>query len=205
MIPGYYALDPFLRVHRALQHPWLDLPFAALSRACEGWALAAIAAATFLWLERDARRALVPLGVFWVALAASGGLVQQLKELFATPRPLAVFGPERVRVSLEPLLTLGFPSGHSSAVATFATFTALAYGRRAAWVWVFMLLGGLSRIYVGAHWGLDVAGGWALGALLGSGAYLLARRAWPAAFPGREPMRRKGQPGIEADGTSRSP
>ncbi len=180
MVPRLYAHDPFLALHRAMQRPWLDVPAAAVSRLCEGWALALLALVVILWLERlDLRRvavAFLPLGL---ALAASGAAVQELKELFATPRPLAVFGPAQVRVALEPLFLYGFPSGHSSAVATFAVYLALAYRRRVAWVWALMLAGGLSRVYVGAHWALDVVGGWALGALLGIVAHALTARAVP--------------------------
>jgi len=179
MPPAIYAHDPFLALHQALQHPWLDLPAALLSTACEGWALALVGLVAFGASERDARRLAAVYLPLALALLASGAAVQELKDLFATPRPLAVYGAGQVRMELEPLFLFGFPSGHASAAATFGVYALLAYGRRASGALLLALLGGLSRIYVGAHWVTDVLGGWLLGGSLGLLAYLLARWAWP--------------------------
>jgi len=178
-VPPLYAHDPFLALHQAMQSRWLDLPAALLSTACEGWALALLGLVSFGSLERHAKNLAAAFLPFALALIASGALVQEVKDLVATPRPLAVYGPEQVRVGLEPLYMFGFPSGHSSAVGTFAAYAALVYGRRVRWVIALMVLGGLSRVYVGAHWVADVVGGWALGALLGILAYALAVWASP--------------------------
>jgi undecaprenyl-diphosphatase len=172
--PPFYAHDPFLALHQAMQSRWLDLAAATISTACDGWALALIGLFALAWVERDRRKLLAAFLPFLVALAASGVVVQELKDLLATPRPLSVYGPQRIRIGLEPLYMFGFPSGHSSAVATFAVYAALAYGARMRWTLGLMLLGGVSRIYVGAHWVTDVVGGWALGALLGALVYALA-------------------------------
>lgn len=177
--PPFYAHDPFLALHRAMQSPWLDLPAAVVTTLCEGWALALLALVVFGWAERSWRGLAAVYLPLAMALAASGLAVQELKEVFGTPRPLAVYGPELVRVGLEPLYQFGFPSGHSSAVATFGVYALLVYGRRARWVIGLVLLGGLSRVYVGAHWVSDVLGGWALGASLGAGGYAMARLALP--------------------------
>jgi len=179
MPPALYAHDPFLALHQALQRPWLDLPAAVLSTACEGWALALVGLVAFGARERDARRLAAVFLPLALALLASGVAVQELKDLFATPRPLAVYGAGQVRIGLEPLFLFGFPSGHASAVAAFGVYALLAYRRRARWALALVLLGGLSRIYLGAHWVFDVLGGWALGGSLGLLAYLLARWAWP--------------------------
>lgn len=69
---------------------------------------------------------------------------------------------------------LGYPSGHAAVSATLAFATAgsvprLALGALAATV-------GVTRIYVGAHYPLDVIGGWALGVLVAE-AYRMAERA----------------------------
>ncbi|BDG07526.1 phosphatase PAP2 family protein [Anaeromyxobacter paludicola] len=178
-MPPLYAHDPFLAIHQALQSRWLDLPMAALSLACLGLAVAGLGAGLFGLLERDWRRFAAVALPFFLALCAQGILVTLAKDLFHTPRPLAIYGPAQVRVGLEPLRALGFPSGHSASVAVLAAYGTAVYGRRLSWLWAFAFLGGLSRVYVGAHWALDVAAGWALGALLGLVAATLAARARP--------------------------
>lgn len=61
---------------------------------------------------------------------------------------------------------LGYPSGHAAVAVTIAT----ALGRaRPPWRLALLAIAGvvgLSRIYVGAHYPLDVVGGWALGFLV---------------------------------------
>ena len=173
MPPPFYAHDPFLALHQAMQSRWLDLAAAIISTACDGWALAVIGLLALAWMERDRRKLLAAFLPLAVALAVSGAVVQELKDFLATPRPLSVYGPQRVRIGLEPLYMFGFPSGHSSAVGTFAVYAVLAYGARMRWALGLMLLGGVSRIYVGAHWVTDVVGGWALGAMLGALVYAL--------------------------------
>ncbi len=175
-MPPIYAHDPFLAVHRALQAGWLDLPMAALSVACEGWMLGLIALAWFSWLERTVRGVLLAWWPALVALSLEGLLVVVMKEALGTPRPLGVYGSGPVHVLLEPLHQSGFPSGHAAAAAALATYATLSYGRRGAPLYVLALLGGVSRVYVGAHWVLDVLAGWAFGALLGAVVYAGALR-----------------------------
>jgi undecaprenyl-diphosphatase len=177
--PPFYAHDPFLALHQAMQSRWLDLAAAIISTACDGWALAIIGLVALAWMERDRRKLLAAFVPLAIALVASGAAVQELKDFLATPRPLSVYGPQRVRIGLEPLYMFGFPSGHSSAVATFAVYVVLAYGARMRAALGLMVLGGVSRIYVGAHWVTDVVGGWALGAMLGALVYALALRTLP--------------------------
>jgi membrane-associated phospholipid phosphatase len=99
-----------------------------------------------------------------------------------------VLGAERVHLVLEPLGQFAFPSGHAAAVAALAAAITLRYGAQVSWVWVLALLGGLSRVYVGAHWATDVAAGWALGAACGLLATLLLR-GWKARRPSARQVR----------------
>lgn len=122
------------------------------------------------------------------------GLMVVLKTLFGRERP--PIPPRLVVISSE-----SFPSGHAlNSMVVLGTFAVAAYaltGRR--WPLVAALLGtfaiGLSRVYLAAHWLLDVVAGWAIGALvvvLGLGvlrltrgrAVLPDRRAGPPAAAG---------------------
>lgn len=174
MVPALYAHDPFLAIQAALRAPWLDGPMAVASVACEGWAVALVAAAFFLPRERGLRagaRALLPV---LAGLLLSGLAVQLLKQVVALPRPLSVYGAAEVHVLLEPLHRRAFPSGHAASAAALAAFALLRHGRAGWPLLLLALVGGVSRVYVGAHWALDVAAGWALGAAVA----LATSRAW---------------------------
>ena len=60
-------------------------------------------------------------------------------------------------------LDSSFPSGHTSTSFACATILTLAFPRAAPGFFLLALAIGFSRIYVGAHYPLDVVGGAALG------------------------------------------
>lgn len=198
-MPALYASDTFLLVQAALASPWLDFPMALLTTACEGWALALIAIALVWVMERHLARTFESALPVLVSLLGSGLLVQLVKRLVHLPRPLTVLGAERVHLVLEPLGQLSFPSGHAAAVAALATALILRYGRQVGWVWVLAFLGGLSRVYVGAHWVTDVAAGWSIGLLCGlAGALLLRARVNRVPRARRIPAARAARSATEA-------
>lgn len=166
-MPAIYAYDPFLWIQRTLAAAWLDVPMAALSVACEGWALALLAALVALGAERCWRRAAGVAVPAFASLASGGILTALLKRAFPMPRPLSVLGPEQVRVLLDPLRCCSFPSGHALSAGVLAAYFTARYGPRALPLWALALGGAVSRIYVGAHWAADVVGGLLLGAALG--------------------------------------
>jgi len=141
----------------------------------------------YAWLDRfmvflsDPYAALIPLSVLFIyvvakdrlrwrilvgvilVVALDDWLGGQLKHLFAAERPCHAL--EGVRL-LQGCGANSFPSNHSANTAAFAVYTFLFY-RKAGWyLWLIPLLVGISRIYVGVHFPLDVLGGWIFGSLV---------------------------------------
>ena len=68
-----------------------------------------------------------------------------------------------------------FPSGHTQAATTLFVTLALLFRRNAMYLLTAAVLAlvGVSRVYLGLHWPLDVVGGWVIGALFALGTYRL--------------------------------
>jgi len=100
-----------------------------------------------------------------VIMLFSSGLNFILKIPFRSPRPYWV-SPEVKPLWAE--IDFGIPSGHSQQAVTVWGFMA-GYLRK-TWAWAIaiflMLMIGLSRVFLGAHFLLDVFTGWLFGALL---------------------------------------
>lgn len=107
----------------------------------------------------------------WAGLMAMAPILESaFKQLVGRPRPEAV--------------SLGFPSGHSTAAAAFFGAVMFLAGalppRVCTWVRAFALviiaLVGAARVILRAHWPSDVLAGIALGLALAAAAGLLASR-----------------------------
>jgi undecaprenyl-diphosphatase len=165
----------FLWVNYGLNSGFNDLWIGYATWLGNGWIAFPIAIVALLALDRRS---------FWVnllALAASGivgGIALSLiKNAAHSPRPLTVFasdiaaGRVYVNVMFERLYQNSFPSGHTQTAFTVATVLLWAYSRDGKLKWwngaIIIALGtliGVSRVYVGAHFPLDVLGGALLGA-----------------------------------------
>jgi len=100
-----------------------------------------------------------------VMLLFSAELNSLLKWTFHLPRP---FWYEAGVQGLGTGASFGFPSGHSQTPLVIYGLMALAVKR--AWAWiaaaVLVFLIGLSRVWLGVHFPIDVLGGWLVGAAL---------------------------------------
>lgn len=121
-----------------------------------------------------------PAAAWAVLIAAVVGtlLVHGLKEAFNLPRPALVLPAGSFNIIGPRLMVVSFPSGHSATIAAFATI--IFIHSRHTWSRVgliaLVLLVGLSRIAVGAHWPMDVLAGWLVGLLIAVVSYVLAER-----------------------------
>jgi undecaprenyl-diphosphatase len=120
----------------------------------------------------------------WMILAVLvGGLaVQLLKYGIPRPRPLDVFaaliqrGEVHIHVIGRRLHRRSFPSGHTQAAASVCVYLTYLYPRRWYCWGAGLLLVGLSRVYLGVHFPIDVLAGALLGSLTAVGAWRL--RQW---------------------------
>ena len=134
---------------------------------------AAPAAAGAAWLAGDRELA----GRLLAGGAGTWALSKVFKQMVRRPRPAALLPGTRVRG--REAAGLGYLSGHAGVAVALgaAAFPRLGKTGRAVTLSVAPVVG-LTRIYVGAHLPLDVAGGAALGFVV-EAALALARR--PAA------------------------
>ena len=116
-----------------------------------------------------------------IALIGSASLNLGAKQLFARERP-------SLWESIAPESTFSFPSGHAMGSITLAmVLVLLAWHTRWRW-WVtlpmaaFVVMVGLSRVYLGVHYPSDIVAGWAFAIGWTVGAYLLVfphgQRPW---------------------------
>jgi len=128
------------------------------------------------WVDPPGGRKLgILLGVSWL-------LNLGLKDLFALPRPFQTDLATASDAARATARGPGFPSGHAQATTTFWFF--LAFHHRRRWLYVVavvaVVLVGLSRVWLGVHFPLDVLGGLAVGLVL---AWLAVRAPQPGRLP----------------------
>ena len=106
--------------------------------------------------------------VYSFATLFSLGMEEVLKGYFHVPRPAIAIGMEHVRLLGKFSKSYALPSGH--AIFSFMTAFTLSYGRSWRWkapLFTFAFLVAYSRVYVGAHYPLDVAAGGVVGVVCG--------------------------------------
>lgn len=71
-----------------------------------------------------------------------------------------------------------FPSGHAAFFFALATIVYFINHRWGTWYFILAAVNGLSRVFVGVHWPLDIVGGAALGILCGLLVYFTLKPHW---------------------------
>lgn len=136
--------------------PYMDWIMLSLTHLGNG-----VAAAMLVLLLAPVRRDLAVRAA--VAMVAAGLLTELTKEFATTPRPPAVYG-DLVHVLGPKLMRGSFPSGHTTTVFALAcSLKGFTDARIYRGILFLAVLVGVSRIYIGAHFPVDVA----FGALLG--------------------------------------
>lgn len=158
----------FRLINHGLAAKWLDVLMLAVTTLGVGLVQAAIGLAVVIAGAVRRRDDLQRMGYAALAAYAGSGLISQLvKHLGDRPRPLLVLFDARVVGS--PLFVQSFPSGHAT-TAFAAAFVWAAFLPRARWGFYGLAgLAALSRVYLGAHFPLDVVYGAFLGAVIGIG------------------------------------
>jgi undecaprenyl-diphosphatase len=152
--------------HRA---GWLSPVFEALSYAGRlglVWIVIALALGTAY------RR----WGVIWltlIAVALADWSAAGLKALVDRPRPPERYAEPKTLVPVPH--DASFPSGHAATSFAAATMLSFAFPRLAPALLLLAAAVAFSRIYVGVHYPLDVAGGAVLGVLVATALRLLVR------------------------------
>ncbi len=157
----------FLWINSTLDRPWLDPVMETATALGNGFYLFPLGLGLMaLFARKNFRRDFV----LWASTSFLSFIIgTTLKNLIHRDRPLAALHSEIVSHSVSihvlgpSLYANSFPSGHTfTAFSTAALFGRL-YPRLSLALFSLATLTGLSRIYVGAHFPLDVLGGAAIG------------------------------------------
>ncbi|MCX8081839.1 MAG: glycosyltransferase family 39 protein [bacterium] len=143
--------------HYACKNKFVDTFFLSLTYIGSGFIL--IPLIVLIAILKKKKQSVRYIFIFLISLIIGGIIVHILKEIFNIPRPLGYFGKEFVNVLGPPLKKGSFPSGHSQ--TAFTGVLLLSY-LMPEWSILFLILGifiSISRCFVGAHFPLDIIGG----------------------------------------------
>ena len=168
IVLAYYAssskvsswdISIMLAIHR-FSHPWLDIVMLWITETGSVLGVLFLAILVVMFIRKGKIREAI---LFPSNFVLSVGVNSLLKEIIARPRP-------RLFYSLVIYHSDSFPSGHTIAAVSL-------YGLLAVYLWnrnkkilsifsaLWMVMVGLSRIYLGAHYPSDVLGAVALGGI----------------------------------------
>ena len=157
----------FLSINNGWQNPALDILMPYFTLIGEIWVMA-IFIVPILYFH-DKKNFYRHLALFAGALIFTGLMGRIIKYLVDRPRPLkemaSLIQAHQIYIHVlgKELREYSFPSGHTLSAFTAASYLSLVLKRWSPLFFSIALLTGLSRIYVGAHFPLDVLGGMLIG------------------------------------------
>jgi undecaprenyl-diphosphatase len=176
------ALDRavFLWINNQWATNYLDVFFAAITWLGNGWIIFSLTAIFFAVKKPAYLHQHLP----WIvgAMLLSGLCIFALKTMIPRPRPLADLAPlieagkVHIHVLGEHLRYRSFPSGHTQTAFAAGVYLCLLLPRWTPLLLTLAMAVGLSRIYMGAHFPLDVIGGGLVGAGLAFGAWWVRKK-----------------------------
>lgn len=128
------------------------------------------------WVARGQADARLLARALWapVGMMVAVGINQPLGHLVAEPRPYVAL--HHVLVLVPRSTDFSFPSDHAVMAGAVAAGALLVDRRLGVVASVLAVLMAFARVYVGAHYPLDVVAGLALGALVVAGGYAVLHR-----------------------------
>lgn len=149
-----------IRAIQSVASPALDVIFQIITIMGEELFLLPVAVFLFWCVNKE-------LG-YWICWCAAQGnlLVNSVKGIFKVARPIGYKGIRTLRASTA--TGYSFPSGHTQSCANLFTALARAVNRKRFWILAFVmpLLVGISRMYLGCHWPMDVGVSYVIGICL---------------------------------------